>query len=72
MPKFKDLLKAPSDLLGDDFTSKKTIKFKAAAAGITFSSEETLKTKGTSLLSVDGKVGAPNSQRSCAPGERRE
>lgn len=55
-PKFKDLLKAPSDLLGDDFTDKKTLKFKMAAAGVTFTAEDELKLKGNALSSVAGKV----------------
>ena len=42
-PKFKDLLKAPSDLLSDDFTSKKSIKFKLPTGGITFNAENEFK-----------------------------
>ena len=56
-PKFKDLLKAPSDLLSDDFTSKKSIKFKLPTGGITFNAENEFKlSKSGGVESIPGKI----------------
>ena len=55
-PKFKDLLKAPSDLLGDDFTSKKAIKFKLPAGGITFTAQNEFKLSGDKVDYVANKI----------------
>jgi len=58
--KFKDLLKGPSDLLSDDFTSKKSVKTKFVApiaGGITFTSEDEVKTSDALVLkSIAGKL----------------
>jgi hypothetical protein len=55
-PKFKDFLKESADLLGDDFVSKKIVKMKCKAGGMTFKTADELKMSGTSLKSVTGKI----------------
>lgn len=55
-PKFKDFLKEPKDLLADDFISKKVVKMKCKAGGMTFKTADTIKTDGLELKSVTGKI----------------